>query len=62
MALLFSNTRALFNDCFTTLIINNSVLNLSKKSAGLDGLSPVIAGPLTKLFNHCIISSAWPKR
>ena len=41
-----------------------------KKSAGPDGKSPkllklsapVIAGPLTKLFNRCIISSVWPSQ
>lgn len=42
----------------------------TKKSAGPDELSSkllkvaalVIAGPLTKLFNHCVISSAWPRQ
>ena len=49
----------------------NILTNLNtKKSAGLDGLSPkllktaapVIAGPLTKLFHHCIMSSTSPRQ
>ena len=49
--------------------VAESLANLNiRKSAGPDGLSPkllklsvpVIAGPLTKLFNRCIISSVWP--
>lgn len=40
------------------------------KSDGPDGLSPkllklsapVISGPLTKLFNHCITSCVWPSQ
>ena len=51
--------------------VAESLVNLnSRKSAGPDGLSPkllkllvpVIAVPLTKLFNRCIISSVWPSQ
>ena len=51
--------------------VAESLANLEiRKSAGPDGLSPkllklsvpVIAGPLTKLFNRCIISSVWPSQ
>ena len=51
--------------------VAESLANLNiRKSAGPDGLSPkllklsvpVIAGPLTKLFNRCIISSVWPSQ
>ena len=50
---------------------SESLANLNtRKSAGPDELSPkllklsapVIVGPLSKLFNHFIISSVWPSQ